>query len=152
MQAGHHQKSANAKIPYGSTFLDGPVANSPYMTDNAKAGYRRTATELTFWDSPDARGLLSKDYQFIVQNFTAYLVVESTGDILYQVDWSVRNYWNNGDRKREFVPPVGKIVTELPAFLSNPKKQLYRYNGAKDIPNPIKTIPTGLFERPIPLK
>ncbi len=145
----------NAKMAFGATFLDGPVSNSPAMTDTRQASYRRTETELTFWDAPDARSHLSKDFPYIKQNYTALLLLD--GKVLYQVDWSMSNYWNNGKPSRAFDPPKGFIPNKLPEFVADPKASLYRYHKhsllfdrQQTTPNPVKEIPKGQDDLPTP--
>jgi hypothetical protein len=143
---GDAATGVGAKIPFGKTFLDGAVTTSPYMTDNGKSAYERTATSLTFWDAPNAFAGLNETHQYIVQSYTAFLV-DSEGDVMYQVDWSVKNYWNGGNPVRKYdPPPAGKIPRQLPGslpnFLSNPKQPLYRGTGKGivDIANPVRGI------------
>jgi hypothetical protein len=143
---GTDEKAEAGTIEFGTPFLDGPVLNSPYMTDHGKSGYKRTKTELTFWDAPSALPALSDKYKYIVQSYTAFLVID--GQAVYQVDWGVENHWNGGGgkQKREYIPPTGKIPTELPKFLSDPKGTLYRASGGgvfsrfPEIANPITKI------------
>jgi hypothetical protein len=132
-----------SEIPFGKDFLDGPLSgSSPYMTDTPRSPYRRTKTSLTFWDAPEASGQLDKDHQVIVATYSAFLVFE--GQVLYEVDWGVRNQWNGEGKSatREYIGPTGSIPKELPPFLAKSGQKLLvgTGKGLKDIENPIKGI------------
>jgi hypothetical protein len=100
--------------------------------------------------SPFRRVLPPPERIVLLNPFPAHLMPESRRGLQYEVDWNEKSTLINGVKDHKIDPNSvsGKIPTELPEFLKDPKKALYVATGLNKIDNPV----TGIAKAIEPVK
>jgi hypothetical protein len=131
---------ADIKVKYGTVFVDNQLATSPYVTDNKIVTYKRTDTELTCWDAPNAMSEVSTTYPQVVQTFVTFLTIQDGLEeyLLYGAGWEAVNTLGEGVKYQArnesgIVKAAGGIVLGGKTF--------YQAEGLPEVPNPITGLP-----------